>query len=45
MIEHTHDDRTRMTIKHTHMIIEQPMMMMDNPMMREHTMMDDPTHT
>ena len=44
MIEHTHDDRTRMTIEHTHMIIEQPMMMIDNPMMREHTMMDDRTH-
>ncbi len=31
MIEHTYDDRTRMTIEHTHMMIEQPTMMINDP--------------
>ncbi len=44
MIENTHDDRTRMTIEHKHMMMEQPMMKIDDPMMIEHTMMRDRTH-
>ena len=31
MIEHTYDDRRRMAIEHTHMMIEQPTMMINDP--------------